>query len=192
MGRKRSEVIFRQPEPERPKPVTESVVIPGLRALVSGVLVMSVLVFGVQVWRGVWLDFPTVGLVWALVTLAIWGLSTWGDLLTWGIEEALDRDISGDGVIGEPDRRYVLVNAAPPAETEPPVERAHKRLCQFVAAADTSTATRDLEAQGFTRDEVTMFRDLLIRASYAMWRSGSKRNGWSLVKPVGVILAAIE
>ena len=69
MGRKRQEVIVRNPEPaQEPGAVTQAL-IPLLRAVVSGVLVSAVLVFGVQVWRGVWLDFPTVGLVWALVTV---------------------------------------------------------------------------------------------------------------------------
>ena len=43
------------------------------------------------------------------------------------------------------------------------------------------------------RDEITEFRSLLLRGGYAAWRSGtSKRDGWMLTRPVGVILAKIE
>ena len=192
MGRKRSEVIFRQPEPERKRPVTEGVVIPGLRAVISGILITAVIVLAFQEVGGAWLSWTAAALCWAVVALVIWGLSTWRDLL-WFLERATQTDLDSDGYVGDPENRYVLVNAAPPQEIEQPVDRAHKRLCQFVEAAGKSTATRDLEGQGFTRDEVQMFRGLLLRAGYAQWRSGtSKRDGWLLTRPVGVILAKIE
>ena len=193
MGRKRYEQrAALRPAPRPAGAVTEGVIIPGLRAVVSGGLVCSVLVFGVQVFKGVWLSWTAAALCWAVAGLVIWGLSTWRDLL-WFLERATQTDLDSDGYVGDPENRYVLVNAAPPQEIEQPVDRAHKRLCQFVEAAGKSTATRDLEGQGFTRDEVQMFRGLLLRGGYAQWRSGtSKRDGWMLTRPVGIILAKIE
>jgi len=186
------ETRYQPPEPERPRPVTEYVWIPALRALVSGALVTSVIVLAYQVFMGIWLAWTVGAFLWALVTSVIWALSTWRGLL-WGLERATGQDLDRDGAIGDPGGRYVLVNAAPPGEVEQPVDRAHKRLCQFVEAAGNSTAQRDLEAQGFVRDEIQMFRGLLLRAGYAAWKSGtSKRDGWALTRPVGVILAKIE
>ena len=131
--RKRSEVIFRQPTPEPKRPVTEAVVVPFLRAVGSGVLV-ALLAVMVQAWLVGLIDWPLTGVIWALVTLVIWGLSTWRGLL-YRIEKATGQDFDSDGVIGDPRPRYVLVNAAPPEEREHPVDRAQKRMCQFVEAA---------------------------------------------------------
>jgi len=192
MARKRNEIVVRQPAPERPRPVTESVWIPFLIAMISGALVTLCVVLGWQIWRDAWPTWQVAGLGWCLVTLGVWILQNWHVVL-WEAEARTGVDLDRDGHIGDPGGRYVLVNSAPPQEIEQPVDRAHKRLCQFVEAAGKSTATRDLEGQGFTRDEVQMFRGLLLRAGYAQWRSGtSKRDGWLLTRPVGVILAKIE
>ena len=192
MGRKRSEVVFRTPPPERPRPIQEGVIIPLLIAMISGALVTLCVVLGWQVLRDAWPTWQVAGLGWCLVTLGVWILQNWHVIL-WQAEETLSRDLDKDGVIGSPENRYVLVNSAPPEEIEHPTDRAQKRLCQFVEAAGKSTAQRDLEAQGFTRDEIQMFRGLLLRAGYAAWKSGtSKRDGWQLTRPVGVILAKIE
>jgi len=193
MRTKASEITFKQPEPQKPRPVVESVTIPFLKAVASGALVVATLMFGVNKWRGVWLDFPTAGLTWALVSLVVWALSTWRDLFWW-LEKATKKDLDSDGYVGDPAGGYVLVNAAPPSEQkEQSVDRAHKRLCQFVQDADQSTATRDLVDKGYSRDEIKMFRELLLRGKWAEWRNPiSNREGWRLARPVGVILAAIE
>ena len=187
MGRKRSEVIFRQPEPERKRPVTEGVVIPGLRAIVSGVLVTLVILFGWQVWRGAWLDLPTAGLICALVSLVIWGLSTWGGLLTWRIEDALDRDISGDGVVGNPDR-LILVNARPQVD---PRERKRLQFEDFVKGCETDTALRRWEPV-IGRERYQEYRDALIGTTWGRWVDPDNvKRGWELAAEPGEIIAAL-
>ena len=187
MGRKRQEVIVRNPEPaQEPGAVTQAL-IPLLRAVVSGVLVSAVLVFGWQVWRGVWLDLPTAGLICALVSLVIWGLSTWGDLLTWGIEDVLDRDISGDGVVGNPDR-LILVNARPQVD---PRERKRLQFEDFVKGCETDTALRRWEPV-IGRERYQEYRDALIGTTWGRWVDPDNvKRGWELAAEPGEIIAAL-
>ena len=187
MGRKRQEVIVRNPEPaQEPGAVTQAL-IPLLRAVVSGVLVSAVLVFGVQVWRGVWLDFPTVGLVWALVTVVIWGLSTWRGLFWW-LERATGQDLDEDGYIGEPDR-LILLNARP----QTPDSQTRKRLQfeDFVRGCEADTALRRWEPI-IGRERYQEYRDALISTTWGRWVDPDNvKRGWELAAPPGEIIAAL-
>ena len=191
MGRKQSEVIFRPPAPERPRPVTESVLVPLLRALVSGVLVTAVLVFAVQVWGGRWLSWPVVGLVVCCVCVTIWGLSTWKGLLH-RFETATSRDWDGDGVIGEDPDRLILVRQRQPEASQASEKRA--QFATFVNACEASgdTSSRRWESS-LGRATYNRWRSVLIEAGYASWRSpGSPGQGWALTVPASEILEALD
>ena len=192
MTRKASEITFKQPDPLPPRPIVESVWIPLLISLVTGLLLTGFAVLGVQVLWETWWPWTWAAFMFAGVSLGVWILQNW-DVLLWEAEERVGVDLDRDGVIGDPNQRYVLVNAAPPEEVERPVDRAHRRMCQFVRDAEQSTAARDLEEKNYSRDEIKMFRELLIRGKWAVWRNpANNRDGWRLTRPVGVILAAIE
>jgi len=192
--RKQSEIVVRQPEPEKPRPVVESIIIPLLISLVTGLLLTGFTVLGVQVVWHVWWPWTWAAFMFAGVTLGTWILQNWHVVL-WEAEEKTGVDLDRDGIIGDPSQRYVLVNAAPPEEQmEHSVDRAHKRFCQFVQDAGKSTATRDLSEKGYSREEIRYFRDdLLMRGGWAEWRnSDSRKDGWRLTRPVGVVLSHIE
>jgi len=188
MARKRSEILVRTPEPVRePRPVTDAVVIPGLRAVISGGLVCSVLVFGVQVFKGVWLSWTAAALCWAVAGLVTWGLATWGDLITWGIERATGQDLDGDGVIGQPDR-LILINSRPQVD---PRERKRLQFEDFVRGCEADTALRRWEPI-IGRERYNEYRDALIGTTWASWIDpDNTRRGWELAASPGEIIAAL-
>jgi len=156
--------------------------------VISGALVTAVLMFGVQVWRYVWLSWPVAGLVWALVTVVIWGLSTWRGLFWW-LERATGQDIDEDGYIGSPDR-LILVN--PPRTQADPRERKRAQFVDFVkgcAAGDTSLRRWE---PALGRDRYQEYRDALIDTTWGRWIDDSnKRRGWELAAEPGEIIAAL-
>jgi len=135
--RKSSEIVttYKQPEPDKPRPIVESVTIPLLISLVTGLLLTGFAVLGVSVIWEVWWPWTWAAFMFLGVTLGTWILQNW-DVLLWEAEERSGVDLDRDGVIGDPSQRYVLVNAAPPDEVDRPVDRAHRRMCQFVRDAE--------------------------------------------------------
>lgn len=192
-GRKQSEVIFRQPEPKKPKPITESVIIPALIALISGMFVTAVLVFGVRELRGVWLDWSTVGLSWTVVSLVVWALSTWRDLL-WFLEKATGQDIDKDGSVGRPGEERLILVRPRGSEQTPQESKQRKRASfeEFVRGCQFDNTLEKWEPI-LGRKRYDEFRDALIDTQWAQWVNPEwRRGGWILLEEPEEIIASLD
>lgn len=91
-------------------------------------------------------------------------------------EEATQTDINKDGYVGRPP---IIVRGNVVEEVEE--DRTRTELCTFVKMCGTGdTSVRRFEHQ-MPRWKYQMFRDNLIEAGLARWRSDDRRQGWELV-----------
>jgi hypothetical protein len=90
------------------------------------------------------------------------------------------RDFSGDGVVGDPDR-IILVNG----------RKAQTTLADFVVAAAVDPTERRLMALGFTDEQIGRYRDALVSGGWAAWASSDRRHGWRLTADAGAILRSL-
>jgi hypothetical protein len=146
------------------------------------------------------LGFPLLGLAWEiyirrgnsrfLLMLAI-GLVATGVLFLSGrvvvrvgmevLEKIAQRDFNGDGTIaGE---RLILVNK--------PVRDDRARWHDFVQQVAIDSTVPRLMACGFTRTEIEIGRQALIDRGLAEWHNSEHRQGWSLTKTPGAVLASL-
>jgi hypothetical protein len=111
-----------------------------------------------------------------------------------GTLQALERwarvDLNGDGVVGTPQERIVLVNAArgvPPV----PEDARRQQLIYFVKGYAVNTSERRwLPELG---EEYAEFRDQLIKAGWGRWKHpNAPQQGWELAATPEEIIANIK
>ena len=142
-------------------------------------------------WRAWALSLPTSDIACAAAAVASGGF-----VIAWLSQtRATPHTVTTYGPPAEPTRgdpgHIVLLNPranAAPSQAE--------RFAAFVEAAGRSTASRDLERAGFTRDEMERFRLMLLDSGWAVWNSaggagGDRRQGWRLEASAADILEAM-
>ena len=145
--------------------------------------------------------------------LRVWGFSalaistvTWLILLgqtrrlLWAYEQWTGRDLDGNGKIGKPPERIVIINAGQGQREAAQQDEAAQlsQFARFVAALPArGTALRAWEAE-LGRDTYNEYRDALIRLGWARWNSmkadgtPNERQGWTLTLDAGEILRRIS
>jgi hypothetical protein len=144
--------------------------------------------------------------------LALWfGLALFIGTVTWifllvdtrrllrQIEKLTGLDIDGDGKVGNPQDRIVLVNADKAREEAQQHAQAQERasmaaeLSEFVARLPQVGTDQRTWEKRIGRDKYQAFRDALLEMGWAEWNSPrDKRRGWRLVLPVRQILGRIS
>lgn len=88
----------------------------------------------------------------------------------------------------------VLVNGKAAADVTPEAQArtaAPSRFADFVRACELDTGRDRLEALGFGRGETNYYREMLMRAGLAKYRTANPRNGWSLTAPADAIVGMV-
>lgn len=98
-------------------------------------------------------------------------------------ERLSDRDIDGDGNIGEFRDRVVLVNR--------PVRDDKQRWVDFVTQAGIDSTVPTMLNAGYTRSEVENGREKLILVGLARWKGDGPTTGWELTQSVADCLNAL-
>lgn len=175
--------------------VTPDFLTPALQALFLGALGGAVVGVVVNALTG--LPIVGVGLGAGLVvTLGafLWRLRAC-DRTLWTAERLTGRDIDGDGAVGQPAqpwREPVLVNPYTGQRARAEDEHAQERaqFAEFVTVASADSSARNLERR-YGRARATSWRDALIGAGWAAWRTASTRDGWALTDDPAAIVAAL-
>lgn len=205
--------------PARPAEVGSDVFVPLGQSVITGLLVGALVtllagwVFHVEL-----AVFDTWVRVALLVTTGSWLLLLNAHRkLLWVIESIVGADVTGDGVTGPPPKvkeRVVLLNAGgvqadasrsekQQAELEEREGAAVSRRSQFVGFVagipTVGTSMRAWEDVGLERELYQQFRDALIAARLASWRStnedGTVKNerlGWTLSVPPEWIIERVQ
>lgn len=186
--------------PVRPAGFISDLVVPFGQAMITGGLLSGLVTFIVgqtdydgkltPIWFGLALAIGTITWVLLLVDTR---------RLLRVIEKLSGLGLDGDGTVGKPQDRMVLVNA--PAARKEARQKAQEQekadraaeLSEFVARLPSlGTDQRTWEGK-IGRDKYTVFRDVLIEMGWAAWNSPrDKRVGWRLVLPVREILQRIS
>jgi hypothetical protein len=143
--------------------------------------------------------------LWAGITLLV-SCVAWVFLLRdsrrllWTFERLTGQDLDGDQVVGKPEERLILLNAATGQK------QAHQRalvqeqseFTQFVRRLDVfGTSQRTWEPE-IGRANYVRYRDALLRLGWAEWNSvdskgqPNERQGWSLTLPATEIVKKID
>jgi hypothetical protein len=143
--------------------------------------------------------------VWAITALAITA-GAWLILLgqtrrlLWAVEKLTGQDLDQNGVIGKPQERLIIVNAAQGQVEAAQRENAQRasEFARFVARLPVmGTSQRTWESE-LGRLTYTEFRDALIRLGWARWLSvkpdgtPNERRGWELTVSAAEILERIS
>lgn len=191
---------LRMDTPTRPAGFVSDWLVPVAQAVTTGAMVAGLITFlSVQagydggrtsLWFGLALAIGTIAWVFLLVDTR---------RLLRTIEKLSGLDLDGDGKIGNPQDRMVLVNApqsrkeaAEMAQEQEKAETAAE-LSEFVSKLPTIGTDRRTWEPRIGRDKYVAFRDVLVEMGWAEWRSPrDKRVGWELVLPVREILRRIS
>ena len=192
-------------EPARPASFTGDLLVPLAQALVTGCVAAGALIaLGLEVgvaWGGAPLR------AWAIAALLI-VCASWLVLLgqtrrlLWKVETLTGLDLDGDGQRGKPSSgdRVVFLNAKgePTPAPSPPPEPKPMGIAEFVGLLDVrGTGYRAWEKR-LPRLVYQGYRDALIRAGWAAWRSvredgtANTKQGWELIKRQDWILDRIQ
>lgn len=164
--------------------LTTHVIVPAAIA----VFTMALVTIDMLLWQ--WR--PIAGLVGA-VGLLVWGWRILlGDRLLWRQETVSGRDLNGDGVIGNPEHPFVLLNpAAAQAQARRAAEQNFREsraaeLVRFAAACATQGTSE--AAQGIAskaqREAYLLKRQALFDLGLAQWKNPAVPNSaWVLLLP---------
>jgi len=186
--------------PARQASLAADVGVPVLQSLITGALTGAVVTFlAYQLAPG--LDASPF-VMWASVSLAI-STASWLVLLRetrallWTAEMKSGRDLDGDGVVGKPSERVIVLNGSKITVPETPKPQETSGFELFVRGlAIKGTAERGWTDIGSKR--YAEYRDLLLDHGLARWNSygvngkPNKTQGWELTTSADVILKALE
>ncbi len=100
------------------------------------------------------------------------------------LEVATGHDLDHDGRIGDDETPVLLRTNAAPAQDG-------AAFAAFVESCQHDSSLRRWEPV-IGRSQYVAWRDLLISANWARWRSSDQRSGWELTAPVETILKALS
>jgi hypothetical protein len=179
------------------------VLVPVLQAAISGALLAALLVFVVsEVAPGFGGDLLK---VWAITALAITA-GAWLLLLgqtrrlLWTVERLTGQDLNRNGVIGKPQERLVIVNAAKSSQQSAQAENQERAegFRDFVELLDVRGTDLRAWEKRIGRETYQAYRDALIRLGWARWRSvaadgtPNTKQGWELTAEPSWILDRIN
>ena len=154
-------------------------------ALLTGILVGAMIVTGDYVAFGAWCDWGSIA--WVLTTCVT---------LAWlrlrlRVRAAPTADSVVDGDVQQPRDRVILVNSRG-SGYDAGAELPYSDFERFVRLCAQTTARRDHEAAGLTRETFAAFRDSLIDSGWAQWKNDDDhKSGWRLTAEPEEILRAL-
>jgi len=191
-----TQVPMERQEPARAASFVADVGVPLTQAAITGAVVSGLVVFLVsELAPGFDADLVKVwfGLALAISAFAWLVLLMDTRRLLWAVERVLGADLDGDRHLGKPKERVVVLNAGRgqgAAAGREDVSRL-RGFASFVARLPhKGTQLRSWEKE-LGRDVYQMYRDSLLDAGFARWRSDDERQGWELSVPVREILSRL-
>lgn len=192
-GRLNAGQITENYEPRREPSRHSDVSVPLLQATISAGL-LTVFLSGLAaalVYAVAWLWIPVL-FIGLLTAFWFWALG-WVKGTLYRIETLIDRDLTGDHEIGEPELRPVKHNNMTSPRADAAAAERQLRLREFVAVSFAKeTDGRTLKAAGFSDAEIKVFGGYLRQIGVAAWKNEQDHKvGWRYLQSEEQVAATI-